>query len=117
MTAYCIKATPHGLAAMFQLGKCYRQGIRVEKNEKLAFYYYKLASNQGNVDSTFLVGLCYYYGVGVDKNESEAYRFVDLAAIRRNAFAGYYAGCHDKEIGHISSAKFNFEVVAKQGHA
>lgn len=114
---YFKNATPQGLSAMVDIGDKYRLGNGVPQSEKLAFYYYLLAGNQGHAEALYLVALCLYSGTGVEKNEAKAYRLMESAAIRGYAMAQYYSGVHDKEIGRISSAKSNFKSAAKQGHA
>lgn len=112
-----IKATAEALQAMYQLGECYRVGINAPKDSRLAFFYYKMAANQRHPDAMFLVGLCYYFGIGVEKDEEQAFRWIDKASIENQPYAAYYAGEHDQKKGRISSAKGNFKIAARQGHA
>lgn len=116
-TAYCTMASPEGLEAMFELGECYRTGTFTNVDEKAAFFYYKLAASQGHIDSIFLIALCYYHGIGVERNEFEAFRYLERAATEGHAFAGYFAGIENKKRGNLFSAKSDFKVAAKKGHA
>lgn len=48
--------------AQFYLGRSYKHGRVVEKNDKKAFKYFKKSSNLGNKDSQFLLSTYYYTG-------------------------------------------------------
>ena len=117
ITQNCTHAAPAGLDAMFKLGECYRAGVNTEKDEKIAFYYYRVAAQQNHPDSLLMAGLCYLLGVGIEKDENKGFMYINRAARLGQPFAGYYAGQQDKKKGNPTSAKSNFNVGAKRGHA
>ena len=55
-------------------------GIGVEKNEKMAVLYYKLAADKGLAQAQNDLGICYYKGIGVDKDLKRAADWFALAA-------------------------------------
>src|SRR3990167_4117455 len=65
----------------------YADGKGVEKDEKEACRYYKLAADQGNVNAQFTLGYMYADGKGVEKDEKEACRYYKLAADQGNVNA------------------------------
>lgn len=54
---------------MSALGSCYQQGIGVEKNEEMAFYYIEKAANLGHLLAIELLARYYLNGYGVEKDE------------------------------------------------
>ncbi len=80
-TDLCIEWAKRGDAhAQYLLGRRYRRGIGVKKNEKKALKYYKLAAAQNNGPALFQVGRMYDNKDYSEKNEIEAYKYYDLAA-------------------------------------
>lgn len=55
-------------------------GCGVAKNEIEAVRFYKLATEQGQVDAQFSLGVCYADGTGVTKDEQEVVSLYKLAA-------------------------------------
>ena len=59
---------------------CYEKGVGCEKDENLAFYWYKKAAEQGNAIAQYNLGLCYKKGEGVEKNIDEAIKWFSKCA-------------------------------------
>ncbi|RIA87327.1 hypothetical protein C1645_878103 [Glomus cerebriforme] len=66
--------------AQYNLGRCYRFGIGVEKNEAKAFEYYKLSADQEYLNAQFQLGYCYDYGIGTGINKVKALELYRIAA-------------------------------------
>lgn len=69
--------------AQFTLGAFYEQGIKTEKQEKEAFYWYTKSANNGNTIAMVNLGYMYNDGTGID-NASEAFKWNLLAAKNGN---------------------------------
>ena len=69
------------------VGVCYERGDGVEKNEKIAVLYYKLAADNGLAEAQNNLGICYAYDLGVEKDDKEALRLFHLAAKSGNLHA------------------------------
>ena len=86
--------------AQLNLGRCYRDGIGVVKNEKEEFKWFKLAAEQGNAIAQLNLGCCYRDGIGVAKNKEKAFKWFKLAAVQGNAEAQNNLGyCYEGGIG------------------
>lgn len=114
MTSYCTEATSQGLDAMFALGQYYHNGTFVERDEKLAFHYYKIAANQGHVVACTMAGIALCYGWGTEQDRHQACQIL-LKVAGKDPFAGYIAGLIEK--GRGLSGKYEFERSAMMGHA
>ncbi len=114
ITSYCTEATPQGLDALFELGQFYHKDIFVERDDKLAFFYYKIAANQGYAAACTMAGLALCYGRGTKQDRDRALQILRKAA-DKDPFAGYLAGLIEKEKG--SSGKLEFAQSAEMGHA
>lgn len=53
---------------------------RIDEQPKDAFYWYKKAAEQGNIDAQFEVGSCYALGIGTAKNLEEGKKWYRKAA-------------------------------------
>jgi len=77
------------LAAQNAAGLAHLNGIGVEKNEKLAFRWFRLAAEKGHAESQANLGNMYLYGKGVDPNYFEALDWYNKAAAAGNAKGQY----------------------------
>ena len=64
--------------AQFTLGKCYEDGIGVEKNITEAVKFYALSAEQGNVEAQMKLGDLFFSGFKVIKNYNEAFKWYKL---------------------------------------
>ena len=55
-----------------EVANCYYLGIGTDKNNELAFKYYKKAADFGIIDGLYFTGLFLYYGYGVKPDYSQA---------------------------------------------
>lgn len=79
---------------MNHIGYMYDYGQGVEKNEAMAFHWYRKAAELGYAKSQYNLGQCYEYGRGVPKNTREAIIWFRKAANQKYANAeskmGYF---------------------------
>ncbi len=66
--------------AQQNVGTIYLVGDGVQKDSTEAFKWFKMAAEQGNVESQFHLGLLYYNGEGVKKEVKEALKWFKIAA-------------------------------------
>ena len=75
------KAAEQGMAkAQTILGRMYRDGQGVVKNDKEAVKWFHQAAAQGDADAQYRLGRMYDEGLGVIKNDKEAVKWWHLAA-------------------------------------
>ena len=67
-------------ASQYQLGRLYKNGWFVRKDEIEAIKWYSLAAKQGNPKAQNNVGLMFLVGSGVDKSNDDAIKWLRLAA-------------------------------------
>jgi TPR repeat protein len=82
-------ATIGELASQNAAGLAYLNGIGVEKNEKLAYRWFRLAAENGFAEAQANLGYMYLYGKGVSPNYFEALDWYNKAAAASNASAQY----------------------------
>src|SRR5205085_2674172 len=59
------KAAEHGKeAAQYNLGRCYKSGIGVKKDNIKAFECYKKSAENGNINAQIFLGYAYCFGKG-----------------------------------------------------
>ncbi|GBB83918.1 hypothetical protein RclHR1_10580006 [Rhizophagus clarus] len=103
--------TNHLLAQHF-VGECYqyRYGVKkmksVEKDLKMAFYWYEKASNYGNIKAMnnlglseggdlggiTMLGYCYVHGIGTEIDKQKAFEFYQKSANLGSTIAQYNLG-------------------------
>jgi TPR repeat protein len=64
-------ARPRSVAAMSKLGKCFFEGIALEKNAEKAVGWWTRATDKGDVDAMRSLAWCCSRGHGVEKNAAE----------------------------------------------
>ena len=62
------------------LGDCYGKGWGVERDDALAFAWYKRAAEAGDTVGMIALSNCYYLGTGTDVNQEEAFAWSMRAA-------------------------------------
>ena len=67
--------------AMVQFAAMHAEGRLTEKDPKIAFQWYKRASDMGNILATSNLGFCYLYGNGTEINYEEAFKAFSKAAV------------------------------------
>lgn len=60
------------LPALYQVGKCYSNGLGVERDTAKAWAYHNQAAARGCPFSADYVAKCYQYGYGIPKNQQQA---------------------------------------------
>ncbi len=75
--------------AQFNLANIYHNGIGVEVNQKLAFYWYFQVAKQGYANAQLNVANSYYHGKGVAKNLKKAIYWYEKSAKQGNLSAHY----------------------------
>jgi len=66
--------------SQFSLANMYHNGINVEQDFALAFYWYSRVAEKGHASAQFNVANGYYHGVGVEKDLSNAFAWYQKAA-------------------------------------
>jgi hypothetical protein len=66
--------------SQFSLANMYHNGINVEQDYALAFYWYSRVAEKGHASAQFNVANGYYHGVGVEKDLSSAFAWYQKAA-------------------------------------
>lgn len=69
-----------GALEQHELANCYFHGQGVVRDRAQAFYFYRLAGGQGNIESQNQLGICYHNGHGVSQDQVEACAWWSLAA-------------------------------------
>nr|MCR4898079.1 TIR domain-containing protein [Acholeplasmatales bacterium] len=103
------------------LGRCYENGHCVEKDENVAFKYYKLSADKGNSRGQSSLGVSYAKGIGIEKNEGLAFKYIKLSAEQACAVGENNLGiCYEKGIGvekdFLLAFKY-YKLSAAQGYA
>ncbi|CAB9508297.1 Sel1 domain protein repeat-containing protein [Seminavis robusta] len=79
--------------AMYDVGALYESGADgFEKDEKLAFHWYKRAHEAGNVKGTALIGCYYLLGWGVTECYTKGIAYISLAAGKGSDLASFELG-------------------------
>lgn len=66
--------------SQFSLANMYHNGINVEQDYALAFYWYSRVAEKGHASAQFNVANGYYHGVGVEKDLPSAFAWYQKAA-------------------------------------
>ena len=74
--------------------KMHESGKGLEKSDKLAFKYYKLAADLGHVDAQIILSTRYRFGEGVEKSNENAFKYMELAAKSCNMEAIHNLGIY-----------------------
>ena len=74
------------------IGQCYKDGIVVRKNPRLAVEWFRLAADQGNSDAQYCLGDCFRLGQGVEQDYSESFKWYQLSTRQGNSVAQLYLG-------------------------
>jgi len=105
------KAEGGDVEAMCEVGRCYRNGAGVERNDVLASKWTQKAASNGLSRAT---GLCYEFGYGVRTNAAEAVKWYQIAAERGDvASMRNIAHCYQKGVGVGSDEKMALEWYEK----
>ena len=119
---FMLRAAAYGglVAAQYNLGVCYANGIIVEKNQQIAIHYYKLAVSNGCSAAMYALGLCYDRGEGIEQNITLAHKLYKRAAIKGHANALFKLGlyCESTLGGHNKRQAILFYMLsATRGNA
>ena len=87
--------------SQYYLGRCYFNGLGVQKDRDKAYEYYAMAAEKDQSMALYYLGFCSKYGYGTAKNESKAEQFFGRAVkwlsqeTDTDSYADYYlAMCH-----------------------
>ncbi len=73
--------------AMYELGKCYLDGIGVGKDEEEAVAWFQEAADNGHTDAMLELSKCYLEGTGAEKDLEQAKHWLRKAADKGNTDA------------------------------
>jgi TPR repeat protein len=62
------------------VGYCYAEGLGVEKDPRMALYWYLAAADGKHIEAPFNLGLAYEHGTGTRVNLKKAFAFYKQAA-------------------------------------
>jgi TPR repeat protein len=89
----------------YMLGKCYSNGVGVEKNPQMAFQVWIIGADGGNPHAQYEISKCYAEGRGVSKNINLSKQWLKIAAQNgclkaraRQGDLGYFIGLAAKKI-------------------
>ena len=66
--------------SQFSLANMYHNGVGVQQDYALAFYWYSRVAEKGHASAQFNVANGYYHGIGVEKDLSKAFEWYQKAA-------------------------------------
>ena len=90
---------PADIVAQLYLGRRYAKGTGVDKDEKEAAHWFRLAADKGNAEAQRNLAFAIFHGRGVPRNDAEGIRRLRLAADGADAPAQRQLGYHFA-IGH-----------------
>ncbi|CAI2180958.1 337_t:CDS:2 [Funneliformis geosporum] len=83
--------------AQCNLGNCYFNGWGIEKNLKIALYWYQKSANNNNEVAQCNLGNCYYNGWEIKKNFEKAFFWYQKSAENNNEIAQYNLADNNNE--------------------
>ena len=108
-----------GAVAMFNIGVLYAQGLGLERNDKIAFEWYRKSAEGGYAPAQFNFGTAYANGLGVEADDALAAKWWQAAAnqghlqAQYNLATLYYFG---RGVGkNINTAKSWYQKAADRG--
>lgn len=57
--------------AMVMVANCYNGGMHVEKSDKLAYKYYKMAADHGHIEAHVQTAIHLLFGYGIPKDKKQ----------------------------------------------
>lgn len=78
--------------AQYILGKCYQDGLVVEKDVTQSFRLFLSSAEQNNAYAAYQLGKLYLSGEHVPKDVESAIRYLELSAVQGNQYAQYALG-------------------------
>ena len=108
--------------AMIKVAGCYNGGMHVEKNDTLAYKYYKMAADYGHIEAHVRTAIHLLFGYGIPKDKKTGVKYLKIGADNGSAFGQYMLGFLYRAgeiglLGRDKKAVQYFEMAAKQGHA
>ena len=105
------------VAAQFELGQMYAQGLGVTQQFEEAAYWYLIAAKQGHAQAQFHLGFLYSHGQGVEQDYVKAYQWYctsercGYTLARKNvAFLGKKLSPGEREMAEWRAESFIFSV-------
>ena len=111
--------------AQYRLGRCYRFGHGVGKDDGKRFEFYSLSAEQGNSVAMNNLGYCYEYGAGTDGNKTKAFELYKKSAnlgycVAMNNVGRYYRygfGFGERGVAQdLNKSRKWYTKAAAQGH-
>jgi|GEM_PF-821573 len=100
----------------YLIGRCYEEGLGVQKDYYEAVKWYKKAAKQGHTIAQYNLGNCYRNGKGVSQNYREAVYWYGLVAEQGDADAQTELGyCYEALQDYREAVKW-YKKAAEQGH-
>jgi len=81
------KASAGDSEAQLMLGRCYLEGLGIEKQPEVGFVWIKKAADNGNKNALNVIGVLYEKGIGTEKNAMKAIDSFKKASDKGNANA------------------------------
>ncbi len=78
--------------AQFELGNMYSNGIEVDMDMEMAFYWFSLAGEQGNTNAQYNLGVMYMTGQGVEADLEQSLAWFQRAADLGDLVSQYSLG-------------------------
>lgn len=108
--------------AMVMVANCYSGGMHVEKSDKLAYKYYKMAADHGHIEAHVQTAIHLLFGYGIPKDKKTGVKYLKIGADNGSAYGQYMLGFLYRAgeiglLGRDKKAVQYFEMAAKQGHA
>ncbi len=75
------------ISAQYELGRCYKFGLGVGKDEDLAFFWMQKTANQGNMFAQASLGFDYSLGTGVKQDMRKAVFWLQKAGAQGHLLA------------------------------
>ncbi len=101
--------------AQFYLANRYQYGKDIQKDEKQAFAWYKLAADQGLSAAQLNVGRMYADGIGTQKNESLARKYFEKAASNGDNRASFNLAMMEEQKKNYIGAYQWYELSTRDG--
>lgn len=117
-----MQAEQGDVESMVIVGDCLNRGSYIDKDDKKAHFYYKMAADAGHAKASLMVAIDFLNGIGIEKDKKNGTKYLQYAADNGVAYAQYLlASLYNLgEIGFLGreqKAMKYFEMAARQGDA
>lgn len=103
---------------LYYLGYMYENGYGTEKNEELAFEYYKKSAEKGFTFAEYALGQAFLQGIGVKANDAEAIYWLSKAVEKGDYMSQYVLGSlyyegMENGISVVNNKEIGLELIKK----